>query len=115
MQINIDGERYISVGEVEQLVGQKSSTIDVKVRYGAFPKPIKLPVVKFWKLSEIESYLSKSGKSAESPAAVSAVSPGKSFVEQHGMTPLELVFKREREEREREEQERKDLEKRRNN
>jgi predicted DNA-binding transcriptional regulator AlpA len=60
MKITIQNEEYISVEEVERLVKQKSSTIDVKVRYGEFPKPIKLPVVKFWKLSDIEEYLKNS-------------------------------------------------------
>lgn len=62
MKILIDNEEYLNIDDVEKLVGQKSTTIDVKVRYGVFPSPIKLPTLKFWKLSEIEEYLENTRK-----------------------------------------------------
>ena len=65
MKIIFENEEYLSIEDVEKLVNQKSPTIDVKVRYGVFPKPIKLPVVKFWKRTEIESYIESTRKSEQ--------------------------------------------------
>lgn len=57
MILYIKGEKYLSVDEVEKLVGYKKSTINVKVQYNAFPKPQQLHFQRLWKRSEIESYL----------------------------------------------------------
>jgi predicted DNA-binding transcriptional regulator AlpA len=62
MKIIFENEEYLSIEDVEKLVKQKPPTIDVKVRYGVFPKPIKLPVVKFWKKSEVEEYVKKTNE-----------------------------------------------------
>ena len=65
MKIIIDNEEYISADEVESLVEFGIGTIDIKVRYGVFPKPMKMPVKKFWKKSDIEEYLKNNEKNKD--------------------------------------------------
>lgn len=57
MNFVIDNEEYLTQEEVEQKVGLKQTALNTLVRFGHFPKPLKLEIRKLWKKSDIETYL----------------------------------------------------------
>lgn len=57
MKIIIDDVEYFTVEEVEKFVGMRAAAIDLRVRFGNFPAPIKLPFRKFWKKSDLDEYV----------------------------------------------------------
>ena len=59
MKFTIDNQEYITLDEVEKIVGMKESSIYNRVRFGHFPQPVKFEIRKAWKKSEIDAYLEK--------------------------------------------------------
>lgn len=59
MKIEIDGERYITQREIEKKIKLKQTAMNTLVRFGLFPKPLKLEIRKLWKLTDVEEYLKK--------------------------------------------------------
>ena len=69
MKFEIDGEEYLDLRDVEELVGIKQNLIYEKMRYDKFPKSEKKKIdITFkreralWKLSEIEEYIESQRK-----------------------------------------------------
>lgn len=62
MEIIMDGEKYISLDEVEKKVGFKVTKIGIKINRGEFPAPRKIEVTNFWKVSDIEKYIEDEAK-----------------------------------------------------
>ena len=62
MKFTISNEEYITLEEVEKLVKLRESSIYNRVRFGHFPKPVKLEIRMAWKLSEIEEYIESQRK-----------------------------------------------------
>ncbi|MDR2645569.1 MAG: AlpA family phage regulatory protein [Holosporaceae bacterium] len=61
-EIVINGERYLLLPEVLEIVGLKQSTVYEKMRYNCFPKPLKADIRSLWKLSDIDEYVGKNRK-----------------------------------------------------
>jgi predicted DNA-binding transcriptional regulator AlpA len=59
MEFSVNDEKYITMEDVEKLVGLKESSIYMRVRFGHFPQPIKWEVRQAWKKTDIEEYLQK--------------------------------------------------------
>jgi predicted DNA-binding transcriptional regulator AlpA len=59
MRFTVEGQEYLTLDEVEELVGMKQTSIHTRVRFGHFPKPIKLEIRMAWKKSEIDEYLDR--------------------------------------------------------
>lgn len=62
MSININGEEYLSIQEVLDLVKMSQASVYEKMRYDRFPKAFKPESRAFWKRSEIEDYIAKQKK-----------------------------------------------------
>lgn len=62
MKLIVDNEEYLTLAEVEKLVGLKETSIAMRVRFSDFPKPVKLEIRQAWKRWEIEEYLAKAKK-----------------------------------------------------
>lgn len=59
MKFTINNEEYITLEEVEKLVGLKQTSINTRVRFGHFPKPVKFEIRMAWKKSDIDDYINK--------------------------------------------------------
>lgn len=57
MRFLIDNEEYLTQEEIEELIGLKQTALNTLVRFGHFPKPLKLEIRKLWKRSEVEAYI----------------------------------------------------------
>ena len=57
MRFLIDNEEYLTQEEIEELIGLKQTALNTLVRFGYFPKPLKLEIRKLWKRSEVEAYI----------------------------------------------------------
>ena len=62
MKLIVDNEEYLTLAELEKLVGLKETSIAMRVRFSNFPKPVKLEIRQAWKRSEIEAYIKASKK-----------------------------------------------------
>jgi predicted DNA-binding transcriptional regulator AlpA len=62
MEISIEGAEYIDSQEVARKLGIAEVTLKVKTRAKEVPLPIKLRTMKFWKKSDIESYINEESK-----------------------------------------------------
>ncbi|MDR2157706.1 MAG: AlpA family phage regulatory protein [Holosporaceae bacterium] len=62
MKFFVDNENYVTLEDVEKLVGLKESSIYMRVRFGHFPEPRKFEIRQAWKLSEIEEYIQNNKK-----------------------------------------------------
>ncbi len=57
MSININGEEYLSIHEVLELVKMSQASVYERMRYDRFPKAFKPEYRSYWKRSEIEEYI----------------------------------------------------------
>ncbi|MDR2385576.1 MAG: AlpA family phage regulatory protein, partial [Tannerella sp.] len=59
MELTIKNEEYITLDDVESLVNMKQTSIYTLIKFGHFPKALKLPDRQVWKKSEVEAYIEK--------------------------------------------------------
>jgi predicted DNA-binding transcriptional regulator AlpA len=57
MEFILNDEKYVTLDDVEKLVDMKETSIYNRVRFGHFPKPLKIKIGMAWKKSDIDAYI----------------------------------------------------------
>ena len=57
MIIHIDNTEYWDADKVQEYVGESYQSLYYKIKYKAFPQPMKLTSQLFWKKEEIEKFM----------------------------------------------------------
>ena len=59
LQIPEPPERLLTITNVENIVGFRSSSIYLKIQQGTFPRPIKIGAASRWRESEVQAWIQK--------------------------------------------------------